>query len=192
MEKVKFSEASMFRGNAEKAFLSQKKLIKQYIPEADVQHVCSTAIPNCLTKGDLDIQVRVAAEQFPKAVKALSSLYDINECSIKTETFRAFKDDSMEPPLGVQLTVIDSEFDFFWKFRDVLLQNDTYRLEYDELKKKYEGKEMEDYREAKDVFLNKIIQSVEFQNLIIQRHDKIIKYDKWGERNGQYSNFYNT
>lgn len=52
----------------------------------------------------------------------------------------------------MQLTVIDSEFDFFWKFRDVLLQNDQYRTEYDQLKKRFEGESMEEYREAKNDF----------------------------------------
>src|SRR5690625_2005753 len=140
MEQVNFNDTSLFRNDEEKAFLSQKKLIKAYLPGVDVQHVGSTAIPNSLTKGDLDIQVRVTAKQFPEAVKALSKLYEINEGSAKTEEFRAFKDDLASPPLGVQLTVIGSEFDFFWKFRDVLLQNEKYIAEYDELKRKYEGK----------------------------------------------------
>lgn len=99
-----------------------------------MQHVGSTAIPNSITKGDLDIQVRVKANIFPKAVKELAKLYELNEGSVKTETFRAFKDDSTVPPVGVQLTVINSEFDFFWKFRDVLLMNANYRKEYDNLK----------------------------------------------------------
>ncbi|MCY8940266.1 GrpB family protein, partial [Peribacillus frigoritolerans] len=108
---------------------------KERLPEADVQHVGSTAVPNCLTKGDLDIQVRVTTEQFQMAVQTLSALYELNEGSVKTDSFRAFKDDSTVPPLGVQLNVINSEFDFFWKFRDVLLINDKYRKEYDDLKR---------------------------------------------------------
>lgn len=165
MEIVNFNDTSLFKADAEKAFLSQVELIKEYIPEADIQHVGSTAIPNSLTKGDLDIQVRVNAEQFPEAVKALASLYEINEGSIKTDAFRAFKNDTMNPPLGVQLTVIGSEFDFFWKFREVLLRNDTYRLEYDELKRTCEGKDMDEYREAKDAFFTKIMKSPDFRKL---------------------------
>ncbi|MFA1820177.1 GrpB family protein [Virgibacillus oceani] len=84
---MNFNSTSLFKADAEQAFLSQMELIKEYIPEADIQHVGSTAIPNSLTKGDLDIQVRVTAEQFPEAVKALSLLYEINEGSIKTEAF---------------------------------------------------------------------------------------------------------
>ncbi|MGJ7913738.1 GrpB family protein [Neobacillus sp. LXY-1] len=161
MEQVNFFENSLFYEKAEKAFALHKKLILERLPEADIQHVGSTAISNTLTKGDLDIQVRVTPEQFPMAVQTLSAIYDLNEGSVKTDSFRAFKDDSAVPPLGVQLTVIHSEFDFFWKFRDILLINDRFRKEYDDLKRYYEGKEMDEYREAKNEFFGKIIQSPE-------------------------------
>ncbi|WP_419884235.1 GrpB family protein [Peribacillus sp. B-H-3] len=66
--------------------------------------------------------------------------------------------------MGVQLTIIDSEYDFFWKFRDVLLLNDAYRGEYDELKRKFDGRKMDDYRQAKNEFFQKIMNSSEFNN----------------------------
>ncbi len=53
----------------------------------DIQHIGSTAIPNSITKGDLDIQVRVSKEDFTKAVEILSTIYDINEGSTKTDFF---------------------------------------------------------------------------------------------------------
>lgn len=165
MEQVNFFDNSLFYEKVKKTFYLHKKLIKERLPEADVQHVGSTAVPNCLTKGDLDIQVRVTTEQFQMAVQTLSALYELNEGSVKTDSFRAFKDDSTVPPLGVQLNVINSEFDFFWKFRDVLLINDKYRKEYDDLKRNYEGKEMDEYREAKNEFFQRIIETPEFKKL---------------------------
>ncbi|WP_053583309.1 GrpB family protein [Lysinibacillus contaminans] len=59
-------------------------------PGADVQHVGSTAVPHSLTKGDLDIQVRVTPELFLKAVQTLSRFYELNDGSVKTDCFRAF------------------------------------------------------------------------------------------------------
>lgn len=165
MEKVHFAERLIFHEKAEKLFREQKAVIEAAIPRADVQHVGSTAVPNSLTKGDLDIQVRVLPEDFSSAVQALSMLYASNEGSGKTDSFQAFKDDHTDPPLGVQLTVIHSEFDFFWKFRDVLLRNDSYRLKYDALKKEFEGKDMDDYREAKNGFFEWLMQTPEYQNL---------------------------
>ncbi|MBA2873368.1 GrpB family protein [Thermaerobacillus caldiproteolyticus] len=165
MEQVHFFDQSNFHEQAEKTFLLHKAKIKSLLPEADVQHVGSTAIPKSLTKGDLDIQVRVTQDLFLMAVQKLSTLYSVNEGSIKTEYFRAFKDDLTVPPLGVQLTVIGSELDLFWKFRDVLLLNDTYRVEYDQLKKKYEGKSMDEYRNAKNKFFERLMETPEFKKL---------------------------
>jgi GrpB-like predicted nucleotidyltransferase (UPF0157 family) len=166
MEIVNFYNNNALYEDANKTFLIHKTLIEKLLPEADVQHVGSTSIPNSLTKGDLDIQVRVQSNLFPKAVQELSMLYNLNEGSTKTETFRAFKDDSSNPPLGVQLTVIDSEFDFFWKFRDVLLVNDQYRNEYDDLKRKYEGMDMEIYRVAKNEFFEKLMETPEYKKCV--------------------------
>src|SRR5690625_144128 len=154
MERVNFYKQANFKQAAEKTFILQRELIQELIPNADIQHVGSSAIPNSLTKGDLDIQVRVSSKSFLQAVEKLSGLYDLNEGSIKTNEFRAFKDDTMSPPLGIQLTVFDSEFDFFWKFRDILLQNNKYRYKYDNLKRSFEGKGMDEYREAKNDFFN--------------------------------------
>lgn len=165
MELVHFLDNSLLYENAEKTFLVHKKIMKEKLPEADIQHVGSTAIANSLTKGDLDIQVRVISGQFLKAVEVLSVLYELNEGSIKTDRFRAFKDDSTVPPLGVQLTVIGSEYDFFWKFRDVLLRNDRYREEYDDLKRKYEGKFMDEYRKAKDDFFQRLMETPAYKKL---------------------------
>lgn len=59
MEQVNFLDNRLLYENAEETFLVNKKIIKERLPEADIQHVGSTAIPNCLTKGDLNIQIRV-------------------------------------------------------------------------------------------------------------------------------------
>ena len=165
IEQVFFSNNNQLYEKAEATFNAHKKIIQELLPDADIQHVGSTAIPNSLTKGDLDIQVRVKQENFSDAVKRLSALYELNEGSVKTDNFRAFKDDSANPSLGVQLTTINSEFDFFWKFREVLLQNGQYRMEYDRLKRAFEGKGMEEYREAKNEFFQKLMETPEFNNL---------------------------
>ncbi|MBO1910605.1 GrpB family protein, partial [Microvirga sp. 3-52] len=78
MECVNFNDQGNFKRDAEGTFISQRNLIQELIPNADVQHVGSTAVPNSLTKGDLDIQVRVSETQFNEAVKALSTVYELN------------------------------------------------------------------------------------------------------------------
>ena len=68
MEIVNFFYNKSLYEKAEVTFFIHKSLIEELLLETDVQHVGSTAIPNSITKGDLDIQVRVNANIFPKAV----------------------------------------------------------------------------------------------------------------------------
>jgi GrpB-like predicted nucleotidyltransferase (UPF0157 family) len=160
VEQVYFLKQDTIQERAHEEFLLHKAKILSLLPHADIQHIGSTAIPSSITKGDLDIQVRVHQENFLEAVELLATLYDLNEGSTQTEFFRAFQNNSLPLPLGIQLTVIDSDLDIFWKIRDVLLANDALRTEYDHLKRRFEGKSMEEYRLAKSEFFEKMMDSI--------------------------------
>lgn len=161
-EKVCFFKEEDNRDEVEKLFNSQKDLILKLIPEADVQHVGSTAVPGSLTKGDLDIQVRVSLESFESASLALTQLYQINHGSDRNESFIAFKKDFIQISLGVQLSVINSPYDIFWKIRDFFLKHKDWNDDYNLLKESFEGKSMIEYRKAKSAFLEKMMDSQAF------------------------------
>ena len=165
MERVHFQHEQVFRTQVERLFDDQSRRIRAVLPEADIQHVGSTAIPDSLTKGDLDIQVRVPADVFSRAVERLGTLYRVNAGSQRTETFAAFQDDTTNPPLGVQLSVIGASEDFFWKVRDVLRANPSLQRAYDALKQQYEGQPMAVYRAAKQRFIEALMASEAFQRL---------------------------
>jgi GrpB-like predicted nucleotidyltransferase (UPF0157 family) len=93
MEIVRFFNSEEVFRTAEKTFNEQRIIISKQIPEADIQHVGSTAVPGSLTKGDLDIQVRISQFLFQDAVQILAGIYEVNEGSTQTDSFRAFKDD---------------------------------------------------------------------------------------------------
>jgi GrpB-like predicted nucleotidyltransferase (UPF0157 family) len=62
-------------------------LVARLPATADVRHIGATAVPDCLTKGDLDIVVRVPSDDFADADTALATLFARNEGSIRTEGF---------------------------------------------------------------------------------------------------------
>ncbi|WP_416828139.1 GrpB family protein [Ectobacillus polymachus] len=161
--RVHFQEEQYFQRQIESLFSKQKSNLRSFLPYADIRHVGSTAVPGMITKGDLDIQVRVAEKDFEAAKKILDALYDRNEGSPTTEHFISFKDDSIKPPLGIQLTVKDSEFDIFWKITEVLKESESWRSAYNELKQTFEGHDMEEYRKAKSDFLQRLMQTSLFQ-----------------------------
>lgn len=126
-------------------------------PTADMRHIGATAVPGCVTKGDLDIVVRIPAEDFKEADALLASRYSRNEGSIRTTTFSAFEDASSHPHIGIQLAVIDGPSDFFHLFVEALRQSPELVAEYNALKRRFEGAEMATYRAAKDEFVERVL-----------------------------------
>lgn len=154
---VYFRKQEKFKKQAEELFLKERKRILRVIPGADIQHIGSTAISGSLTKGDLDIQVRVKQKNFEKAQNALSKMYKPNKGNPPTKTYASFKESDSKIPLGIQLTVIGSKEDNFTILRDILASNKKYLGEYNAMKKRYQGKSMKEYRKAKGKFVEKVL-----------------------------------
>lgn len=157
-EFVSFKPASTFKVLAEKVFEDQKKSISDRLPLAEVHHIGSTAILNSLTKGDLDVNVRVKETDFDTAMETLKQMYDINQPDNWTNTFASFKDEKhVGMDFGVQVTVIGGPEDDFVQKRDILLGRPDLVEALNVLKMKWEGKSMDEYRKAKGEFFNKMV-----------------------------------
>jgi GrpB-like predicted nucleotidyltransferase (UPF0157 family) len=135
-------------------FERERRRIAAALPDAQIEHVGATAIPGALTKGDLDLNVRVAGARFAAAEAALAGLYARNTASDHSATFAAFTDDALD--LGVQLTAIGSAEDFFLRQRDRLLADPRLCAAYDDLKRRFAGQRMVDYRAAKEAFWREV------------------------------------
>jgi GrpB-like predicted nucleotidyltransferase (UPF0157 family) len=148
-ERVHFVEEARVRDAVAAAFDGHAEALRGLLPGADIQHVGSTAVPGSLTKGDLDIQVRVEEDAFDAAEVLLAARFERNPGSVRTPAFASFKDDSARPPLGVQLTTKGSEFDFFVRARDRFLADPALVARYNAIKRAFDGRSMAAYREAK-------------------------------------------
>lgn len=155
-EVVSFQLSSVFKEIADKVFEEQKKLILSSLQSVEVHHIGGTSIPNSLTKGDLDINVRVKSREFQKARGILRQIYDINQSDNWTDTFASFKDNNLEIDFGVQLSSIGGLEDNFVSKRDILLSHPDLVEKLNAFKRKWEGKSMDEYRKAKGDFFNKI------------------------------------
>ena len=150
---VYFSNASHVFREAEKLYAKVERRIHGVLPDADVRHVGSTAIRGSLTKGDLDVVVRVEQDDFRDADRVLADMFSRNEGSDKTDAFSAFMDSRSSPELGVQLVVAGTEMDTFADWIDRLTSDSKLRASYDALKARFHGKAMNDYRKAKEAFI---------------------------------------
>lgn len=151
----KLVDADSARATAQQLFeVMARSLAATLPPTADIRQIGATAIPGCLTKGDLDIVVRVPAEDFGAADSVLATRFSRNEHSIRTS---AFEDASRWPHLGIQLAAINGPFDFFHLFVEALQQSPDLIEKYNALKRHHDGCDMSIYRAAKDAFVDDVL-----------------------------------
>ncbi len=158
MQLVTFVKTDGIRAKADAFFSTEKEKLLKLFPFTDIQHVGSTAVPGTLSKGDVDINVRVSAEKFETVVQKLKTLYEVNQSNNWTSSFASFKDDGRE--LGIQVISIGSPDDYFVAQRDYLKSHPAAVLEYNALKEKFEGGDMDIYRKAKGEFLKKLLELI--------------------------------
>ena len=141
------------------AIAAHSARIAAALPAVEIEHVGSTAIPGALTKGDLDLLVRVPAARFEAAVTALRALYAIHQPENWTPTYASFADrDAQDPPVGVQLAVAGSADDArFAPFRDALIADPALLAQYNALKRSLDGAEYERYTALKGAFVERVL-----------------------------------
>jgi GrpB-like predicted nucleotidyltransferase (UPF0157 family) len=156
-ETVTFAPERQFREAVTRRFIEVRTQLAAIVDDAEIHHVGSTAVPDSLTKGDLDIQIRVARARFASARAQLQRLYAVNTGGFSDDDAISFEDCSGEPSVGIHLTVIGSVSDVQMKFRDLLLASESLRKDYDNLKRRFEGGSMEGYRTAKADFVSRVL-----------------------------------
>lgn len=132
--------------------------LQALVPRAEIHHVGSTAIPGALTKGDVDLLLRVGAGDFPAAVATLRRHFAVKQAGNWTEAFASFGDDTSFPfPLGVQLAVRDSEGDVFLRLHERIATDARLLAEYNRLKRDHAPRGPKEYWEAKDRFFARLV-----------------------------------
>jgi hypothetical protein len=94
-----------------------------------------SSVEGLLTKGDIDLHLRVTGDDFAVSVDRLPRLYEPARREIWTPFFAVFERPSV-PPVGVAVTVVDSEHDrrFVLSWQQLRI-NDAARERYNQLKR---------------------------------------------------------
>ena len=133
-------------------FARRRAELEEVLPAARVEHVGSTAVPGSLTKGDLDICMIVAGEEFEPASRVLAERFEIHQPENWSATLASF----IAPPqdgtdVGVQLVPAGSADErHFVGWRDRLRADPELRARYDELKRRHQADGIDAYRAAKE------------------------------------------
>jgi GrpB-like predicted nucleotidyltransferase (UPF0157 family) len=141
---------------------THRRSVLELVPGAEIEHVGATAVPGALTKGDVDVLVRVGEADFSAAADALASRYAIHQLHNWSPSLASFSaTDAGELPVGIQLVVRGSAADrCFGPFRDALINSQTLLAEYNELKLRLDGLEYERYTEQKGQFIERVLRQL--------------------------------
>jgi GrpB-like predicted nucleotidyltransferase (UPF0157 family) len=159
MTVIRIRPEAEIREAVEAAFLRHRERISKLLPNADVAHIGSTAVPGALTKGDLDLLVRVPGGGFEPAVRALQTAYAVHQPENWTTSFASFVDpNATDPPMGVQLAVSGSDEEaLFAPFVEALTEDPALLDEYNALKTSLDGADYERYTREKGEFVERVL-----------------------------------
>lgn len=155
-----FKPSEEFAAAANAEFESNRARITAAVPDADIHHVGGTSSPGAVTKGDLDVQVRVAPERFDDAVDQLSALYERSKKNVWADGFATFEApaDRLAEPTAISVVAIGSAYDWCGAALWELLRADPDLLRrYNELKTRHDGGSWDDYEDAKGEFFRELL-----------------------------------
>lgn len=152
-----FLEPEQYQQRCIQLFNSYQKDISTLLPFAKIEHIGSSAIPNAISKGDLDIYIEVMPEQFEFAIEQLKTLNFIE----KQNTLRTHELCMLESlnndDVAFQIVVTDSIFTFFLTFKNKLISSPTLVNEYNQLKLQCSHLDPDQYRTIKSDFINRVL-----------------------------------
>lgn len=152
-----FLEPEQYQERCAQLFNSYQKDISTLLPFAKIEHIGSSAIPNAISKGDLDIYIEVMPEQFEFAIEQLKTLNFIE----KQNTLRTHELCMLESlnndDVAFQIVVSGSIFTFFLAFKNKLINSPTLVNEYNELKLQCSHLDPDQYRAIKSDFINRVL-----------------------------------
>jgi GrpB-like predicted nucleotidyltransferase (UPF0157 family) len=131
-------------------------LLDEAVPEAEVIEVGSTAIPGVIGKGDLDILVRCPADRFDETLLRLDACLPRNPKQFSSADYQGYV---VPSPLDValQVTVAGGPHDDFVPFVEALTADPDLVERYNQLKRTWDGRPMDAYREAKADFIQQVL-----------------------------------
>ena len=159
MAAVRIKPEEDLRELANATFDEHRRAVLALIPSADVEHVGATAVPGALTKGDVDVLVRVGEPEFAEAVEVLRCRYAIHQPYNWTPTLASFTAPAAAGlGVGIQLVVEGSDADgFFGPFRDALINSPALLTEYNRLKQRLDGLGYQRYTDQKGEFIERVL-----------------------------------
>ncbi|MHC6529477.1 GrpB family protein [Vibrio proteolyticus] len=154
---MQFYKADEYQASCENLYRKYELEIAALLPDAFIEHIGASSIPNAVSKGDLDILVGVNGKELENAVKLLSTLgFNEKSDTLRTPELCMLENSSCED-VAFQVVANGSEFDFFVGFRDKLRESPELVQRYNKLKMSCTGLSHEEYRRKKSAFIERVL-----------------------------------
>ncbi len=135
-----------------------KKRVSAELPEAQVEHIGSSAITGAISKGDLDILVRVSAANFEFALNRIQKMGFVEKAgTLRTDSLCMLITEDYDLDVAIQLIVSGSEFEEFALFRDRMNLRPVLVEKYNQLKLACAGMSEVEYRKIKSEFIANVL-----------------------------------
>jgi len=131
-------------------------MVRTAVPLASVLEVGSTAVEGVVGKQDIDIVVRVPAESFADTRDILDRMFSRNASQMSNSEYQGYLVTS-SLDVAIQLVVAGGKYDTFVAFLQALSTDPTIRQAYNQLKIAWNGQPMQDYRVAKQEFIESVL-----------------------------------
>ena len=149
--------------NYQKRFEREKLKLRKIIPNAEIEHIGSTAVNGLGGKGILDILISVPKKDINEVKKGLAGLnYKLSRTAGDKERIFFEKNCGLfkRKKIHLHLTPFNSKiYKDAVKFRDTLRKNPKLREEYSVIKQKAVslGKKDKSYRDFKEKFIKEVL-----------------------------------
>lgn len=159
MEKMSFFLPEQFSQELSKIIGELKRDVLAVLPNCEVEHIGSSAIHGAISKGDLDILVRVDKNSLSGSIQKIEQLgFTIKENTLRTDNLCMLVTSKYcGTDVAIQLIANGSEFENFVKFRDLLNSNPDLVKKYNCLKAACTGIPADEYRAKKSKFIESVL-----------------------------------
>ncbi len=111
---MRFFPSEDYQIQCQKLFEVYQLAIQQQLPNTQIEHIGASAIPNCISKGDLDIYV--AVDNVEQAIATIEQLnFKIKQNTLRTPQLCMLESQKSED-VAIQLVEKGSPFEDFLRF----------------------------------------------------------------------------
>ncbi|MGW4948031.1 hypothetical protein ACWEOZ_41305 [Actinoplanes sp. NPDC004185] len=157
MEIPELRPGSEFIGTAREILAHERSRLADRLGEHELVLVGGSSVPAALTKGDVDLHLRVPPAGFGPAVAGLREIYAVVHPEIWQESLATFEVPGAPLPTGVAVTPVGSEHDTRFRRGWQLLAADPALVEaYNAMKLRHRDRPGE-YEQRKSAFFDMLM-----------------------------------